>query len=174
MLEGLENHLAWDRIACEQALLFVRAKRAARGRGKAPHFRVLLARLLFTTGDVCTQAIITTAGVIDKRHLTKPSRKQQKTLRSTIKTVLSDYRETNNKWSLSFANSFDNVPAKITQRLLWLLLHVPGEVCLISSQLYRSTRCPVLAPLSLCHATLGERDPLSRRCVTERRGPELD
>ena len=29
-------------------------------------------------------------------------------------------------------------------------------------------------PLSLCHATPWERVPLSRRCVTEREGPELD
>ena len=29
-------------------------------------------------------------------------------------------------------------------------------------------------PLSLCHATPGERVPLFRRCVTKREGPELD
>ena len=73
-----------------------------------------LARLLFTIGDVCRQAVITTAGVIDKRHLTKTSRKQSKRCVQRLKKVLSDYRETNDKRSLSFANSFDNFPAKIT------------------------------------------------------------
>ena len=42
--------------------------------------------------------------------------------------------------------------------------------------LHNSTRVPVVEfwPLSLCHATPREMHPLSRRCVTEREGPELD
>ena len=82
--------------------------------GPRKGFRVPLARLLFTIGDVCRQAVITTAGVIDKRHLTKTGRKQSKRCVQRLKKVLSDYRETNDKRSLSFANSFDNFPAKIT------------------------------------------------------------
>ena len=85
MLEGLENHLAWDRIVCEQALLFGRVKRAARGREKARRFRVPLARLLFTTGDVCTQA---NNHYSRGNRQTAPDDDQQKTvktLRSTIK-----------------------------------------------------------------------------------------
>ena len=44
---------------------------------------------------------------------------------------------------------------------------VPGEVCLY---LHNSTGVPIVQfwPLSLCHATPGGRNPLSRCCVTER------
>ena len=89
MLEGLGNHLAWDRIVCEQALLFGRAKRAARGCEKAPHFRMLLARLLFTIGDVCTQA---NNHYSRGNRQTAPDDDQQETVKTLCSTIKKSFK----------------------------------------------------------------------------------